>query len=150
MDIGLIERVYNKDCIARIVQSMFDDIVEDSTDYDCFDLDVDSDCWLSIDDYSALFQIKAYNRTTLDMHCYIPNYNRNKGKMYGKMALNWIKDNAPYMYQKVITTVPSIYRHIRIYVLGLGFKEEGRLTNAFTKDGERWDVVYYSIERCDI
>lgn len=150
MDIGLIERVHDKDRITRIVRTMFDDVVEDGTDGDCFDLDVNSDCWLSIDDYRALFQIKAYNRTTLDIHCYIPKHNRINSKKYGKIALNWIKDNAPSIYQKVITTVPSIYRHIGIYVLGLGFKEEGRLTKAFTKDGERWDMVYYSIEICDI
>lgn len=146
----MIERVYDKERITDIVRAMFDDVTEDDTSFHCFALNVDSDCWLSIDDYSALFQISPMNRTTLDIHCYIPNKNRNNSKKYGKIALRWIKDNAPNIYQKVITTVPDIYRHVRVYVFSLGFKEEGRLKGAFTKNGERHDFVYYGIERSGI
>ena len=128
---------------------MIDDVIEDGTSHDCFELDVNADCWLLADE-KALFHIKAYNRTALDIHCYIPKKIRSKSKIYGKQALRWIKDNAPEMYSKVITTAPSIYRHIAIYLLNIGFTQEGKLTKAFTKHGEKWDLIYYGLNRCDI
>lgn len=130
--------------------TMIDDVVEDGTIKECFDLDVVRDCWLSCDNYSALFHVKAFNRTTLDLHCYIPKANRNKSKIYGLMATNWIKENAPGMYKKVITQVPSIYRHVRLYVKSLGFELEGSYTDSFLKNDKLWDLNLFGLKRCDI
>jgi hypothetical protein len=146
----LIERVYDESRIKPIVLSMIDDIIEDGTSHECFELDVRRDCWLSCDDYKALFYIKAFNRTTLDLHCYIPRENRNKSIDYGFMAIEWIKKNSPDMYKKVITQVPSIYRHIGIYVKKLGFVKEGCYTRSFMKNGELWDLNLFGLKRCDI
>jgi len=145
----MIERVYDKDKITEIVKTMFEDVVEDGTIFDCFDLDVYGDCWLSCDDYDALFHIKPFNRTTLDLHCYIPQENRNKSKEYGFIAIDWIKENAPEMYKKIITQVPSIYRHIVIYVRSLGFRKEGCYKKSFLKNGELWDLNLFGLSRCD-
>jgi hypothetical protein len=147
---GLIERVYDKDRIKPIVLSMIGDVIEDGTSHECFDLNVKRDCWLSCDDYSALFHIKAFNRTTLDLHCYIPKKNRGKSIEYGKEALNWIKESAPDMYKKVVTQSPSIYRHIKIYLLKMGFTLEGCYTSSFLKNGKVWDLNLFGLKRCDI
>lgn len=146
----MIERVYDKEKIKPIVLSMINDVIEDGTSHDCFELDVNGDCWLSCDEYKALFHVKAFNRTTLDLHCYIPVENRNKSLDYGFMAINWIKENAPQMYKKVITQAPSIYRHVNIYVKKLGFKLEGKYTDAFLKNEELWDLNLFGLKRCDI
>ena len=146
----MIERVYDKNHITDIVMSMIDDVVEDGTSHDCFDLDVDRDCWLSCDNYKALFHVKAFNRTTLDLHCYVPRENRKYSKKYGLMATRWIKENAPEMYQKVITQTPSIYRHIKLYIKSLGFVQEGVYTDAFLKNKKLWDLNLYGLKRCDI
>ena len=142
-------RTYDEELINSIVETMIDDVVEDETYIDSFDLDVNRDCWLMADE-KALFHVTAFNRTTLEIHCYVPKNMRIKSKIYGKQALRWVKDNAPKMYSKVITKAPSVYRHIRVYLLGLGFKQEGNLTNSFTKYGEKWDLIYYGLNRCDI
>jgi len=71
----MIERVYDENRITNIVMTMINDVVEDGTSADCFDLDVNRDCWLSCDNYKALFHVKAFNRTTLDLHCYVPKSN---------------------------------------------------------------------------
>jgi hypothetical protein len=146
----MIERVYDEDRITKVVMTMIDDVVEDGTSHDCFDLDVNRDCWLSCDNYKALFHVKAFNRTTLDLHCYVPKEFRCNSKVYGLMATNWIKDNAPDMYKKVITQAPSIYRHIGLYIKSLGFKQEGAYTGAFLKNGRVWDLNLYGLKRCDI
>ena len=146
----MIERVYDKEKINKIVLSMIDDVIEDGTSYDCFDLDVHRDCWLSCDNYKALFHIKAFNRTTLDLHCYVPKSNRSNSTEYGLMAINWIKENSPDMYKKIITQVPSIYRHIKLYVNGLGFTQEGSYTDSFLKKNKLWDLDLFGLNRCDI
>lgn len=146
----MIERVYDENLITDIVMSMIDDVIEDGTSHDCFVLDVDRDCWLSCDNYKALFHVKAFNRTTLDLHCYVPKENRKHSKKYGLMATRWIKENAPVMYQKVITQTPSIYRHIRLYIKSLGFVQEGIYTDAFLKNKKLWDLNLYGLKRCDI
>lgn len=146
----MIERVYDKERITKIVMTMINDVIEDGTSHDCFDLDVERDCWLSCDNYKALFHVKAFNRTTLDLHCYVPKENRSNSKEYGLMATNWIKNNSPEMYQKVITQTPSIYRHIKIYIKSLGFTQEGTYTGAFLKGGKVWDLNLFGLKRCDI
>jgi len=143
----VIARVYDKNKITSIVKTMFDDVVEDGTCFDCFDLDVDRDCWLSIGDYKALFHIQAFNRTTLDIHCYIPKESRNKGKEYATQAIDWIKKEAPAMYKKIITQAPSVYRHIKIFVLSLGFELEGSYKKAFLKNNKLYDLNIFGMER---
>jgi len=147
MGSGLIERVYDEKKIEKIVLTMFDAVVEDGTCKSCFELNVNRDCWLSCDDYSALFHVQAFNRTTLDLHCYVPKNNRSKSKEYGLSVIDWINKNAPEMYKKIITQAPSIYRHISVYVLGLGFKKEGSYKRAFLKNGELWDLNLFGLER---
>ncbi len=127
--------------------TMIDDVTEDGTSDDCFDLDVYRDCWLSCDDNKALFHITAFNRTTLDLHCYIPKENRNKSKQYGLMAINWIKEDSPEMYKKIITQVPSVYRHIKIYVKSLGFECEGSYKDAFLKNNKLYDLNLFGMSR---
>ncbi len=46
----MIERVYDTQKIRNLVEPMIDDVVEDNTSHDCFELDVEKDCWLSVDD----------------------------------------------------------------------------------------------------
>lgn len=146
----MIARVYDEEAITKIVLSMIDDVTEDGTSHDCFDLDVHRDCWLACDDYKALFHLKPFNRTTLDLHCYIPKENRNKSKEYGARALNWIKESAPEMYKKIITQSPSIYRHVKLYVKSMGFNLEGCYTNSFVKNGKIYDLNLFGLNRCDI
>ena len=141
----MIERVYNKEKIKKIVFPLFNDVAEDDTSIDCFDLDVERDCWLSCDNYKGLFHVKAFNRTTLDLHCYVPKENRNKSKVYALSVIEWIREFAPSMYKKVITQVPSIYRHIRVFVLSVGFEKEGAYKKAFTKNGNQWDLNIYGL-----
>lgn len=143
----MIERVYDKDKITSIVKTMFDDVVEDNTSFECFDLDTDRDCWLSVDNYKALFHVQPFNRTTLDLHCYIPKENRNKSKTMTLKAIDWIKKESPSMYKKIITQVPSIYRHIKVFVMSVGFELEGAYKKSFVKNGKLYDLNLFGMTR---
>lgn len=147
----MIKRTYDKELITQTVMSMFNDVVEDDTITDCFALDVESDCWLKcVDDgeFVGLFHLSPYNRTVLNMHCYIIKDKRNKSKKYGDESLLWVKENAPDMYSKIITQTPFL--HIKRWLLSLGFKIEGCYTESFLKNGKKLDLNLFGLKRCDI
>ena len=130
---------------------MIDDIIEDDTSHDCFKVDIYGDCWLECIDggeFVGLFQLSPFNRTTLDMHCYLLKDKRSKSKLYAKEALEWIKNGAPTMYSKVITQTP--YSHIKKWLLSLGFSLEGCYTKAFTKNNQLLDLSLFGLSRADI
>lgn len=146
----MMKRTYDVDLINSVVIPMINDVVEDDTELSCFDLDVYKDCWLMfvIDgDFKGLFHVCALNRTTLDLHCYMMKDKRKHSFSGGISAINWIRDNAPKMYKKIITQVPSIYPHIKKYVKSLGFEHEGTYKEAFTKNEIIYDLWLFGIKR---
>ena len=147
MDFILIKRTFDKELIHETVMSMIDDIIEDDTNHNCFVIDVESDCWLECndDEFVGLFHLSPFNRTVLDMHCYLLKNKRSKSKKYGEEALAWVKNNAPKMYSKIITQSP--YIHIKRWLLSLGFEQEGCYKKSFTKNGELLDLNLFGLSR---
>jgi hypothetical protein len=142
----IITRSYDEAAIKQAVMSMINDVIEDGTAVDCFELDVNQDCWLDLEGCGYM-HVSAYNRTTLDIHPYILKESRYKSLECGKASLKWVADNAPDMYKKIISQVPSIYPHIKKYTERLGFKHEGTNTHSFTKNGQLYDLWLFGIER---
>lgn len=131
--------------------TMIDDIVEDGTTYDCFEIDTHSDCWLECidnDEFVGLYQLSPFNRTVLDIHCYILKDKRNKSKLFTRQALSWVANNAPEMYSKLITQTP--YKHIKKWLLTVGFELEGTYKKAFTKNEDILDLWLFGLNRGDI
>lgn len=143
-------RSFDAEKITAVVLSMISDVVEDDTNDSCFDVDTDQDCWLELNEGNVFYgymHVSAYNRTTLDIHPYILKSQRKKSIQCGKTSLKWVDDNAPIMYRKLISQVPSIYPHIKKYTELLGFTHEGTYKNSFTKNGQRHDLWLFGIER---
>ena len=145
----IITRSYDEEDIQRVVMPMINDVIEDGTAFDCFDLNVNQDCWLDLDGCGYM-HLSAYNRTTLDIHPYILKEKRHRSIECGKASLKWVSDNAPDMYKKLISQVPSIYPHIKKYTESLGFKHEGTHTKSFTKNGQLYDLWLFGIERSSL
>ena len=147
----MITRTHDKTLITDTVMTMFDDVVDDGVNRECFDLDVDSHCWLECKDngeFVGLFQLKPFNRSVLDMHCYILKSKRNKSTEYGKQALIWVKEEAPIMYSKIITQSPFL--HVKRWLLNLGFQAEGCYKESFKKNGKLLDLNLFGLSRGDI
>lgn len=146
-----VNRTFDIDGVLDAVRHCFDDVTEDDTNIDTINaVSVDSECWLefSLDnEILGYMQFKPYNRTTLDIHPYIYKEHRIHSKECGKLSLNWFDQCAPLMYQKLISQVPSCYRHIKRYTLGLGFSLEGTHKKAFRKNGELLDLWLFGRER---
>jgi len=141
-----VVRSFDEKAIRQVVMSMIDDVIEDGTSHDCFSVNADDDCWLELEDCGYM-HVSAYNRTTLDIHPYIIKDKRHKSLECGRASLEWVADNAPDMYKKVISQVPSIYPHIKKYTERLGFEHEGTYKNSFTKNGQLYDLWLFGLMR---
>lgn len=146
----IVERTYDKEGVYNAVLHCFDDITEDNTSISVIDVDVDRDCWLvfkRFDDVLGYMQLAPYNRTTIDIHPYIYKGARIYSHACGKLALQWFDQFAPDMYKKLVSQVPSCYKHIKRYTLALGFELEGTHKKAYTKHGKLLDVWLFGRER---
>ena len=146
----IVERCFDESIVFAAVLHCFDTIVEDGTDPSCINFNVDHECWLLFkrdDDVLGLMQMTPYNRTTIDIHPYIYKDKRKYSLECGKLAIEWFNENAPQMYKKLITQVPSCYRHIKQYALKLGFELEGTYKNSYAKNGELKDLWLFGKER---
>lgn len=144
------KRSFDNESIYQVIEHCFDDIVEDGTDGNCIDFDVNAQCWLEFRKFGVLLgymQFAPYNRTTLDIHPYIIRDYRRYSIECGKMAIDFFNQDAPEMYKKLISQVPSCYPHIKRYTLSLGFELEGTHKKAFLKHGKLRDLWLFGYER---
>ena len=141
----IVTRSFDEKAIKQVVMSMIDDVIEDDTRHDCFDLNTEQDCWLQLEDCGYM-HVSAHNRTTLDIHPYIVKGKRHRSLECGKASIKWVKDNAPKMYKKLISQVPSIYPHIKKYTERLGFEHEGTYKNSFTKNSQLYHIWLFGME----
>ena len=141
-----VTRSFDENAIKKVVMSMIDDVIEDGTSHDCFSVNATEDCWLELEGCGYM-HVSAHNRTTLDIHPYILKGERHKSIQCGIASLKWVGDNAPAMYKKIISQVPSIYPHIKKYTERLGFELEGTYKKSFTKNGQLYDLWLFGLER---
>ena len=146
-----VSRTYDSQGVIDAVMHCFDDVTEDGTDKSVVgDINLNAECWLKFElegEILGYMQLKPYNRTTLDIHPYIYKTHRIHSVECGKLSLKWFDQSAPTMYQKLISQVPSCYRHIKRYTLGLGFSLEGTHKKAFRKNGKLLDLWLFGRER---
>lgn len=143
-------RTHDSIGVLNAINACFDDIVEDGTDRSCIAFNTESECWLEFnsgDETIGYMQLKPYNRTTLDIHPYILPEKRRFSLECGKLAIDFFNQEAPEMYRKLISQVPSCYRHIKRYTLSLGFELEGTHKNSFLKNGQLLDLWLFGYER---
>ena len=140
-----VTRSFDEQAIKSVVMTMIDDVIEDGTSHDCFTVNTDQDCWLELDGCGYM-HVLAHNRTTLDIHPYILASKRSKSIECGKASIKWVSENAPTMYKKLISQVPSIYPHIKKYTERLGFEHEGTYKRSFTKNGHLYDLWLFGLE----
>ena len=138
--------------IKATMLEMFLDIVEDGVSEDICKPNMESQRWLLIKSFEtpvALFCLSAYNRTVCQIHPYVFYDHRKNAVEYGKAAMKWFKDFAPSMYKKLTTDAADCFPHCQRYAKQCGFKEEGHVTNAFTRGGI-YGIKIYGIDRSEI
>ena len=146
-----VERTTGKEEIIKAVIECFDYSVEDDTDFSCFHLDVEGRCWLKATDNDELigfYEIKPFNRSMLEVHPFILKDKRNKSFDSAMAVKHWFNsEQCPKMYHSLVTHAPSLYRHIKIFLLRVGFNQVGKYEKAFRKSGELYDLNLFQLNR---
>jgi hypothetical protein len=146
-----IERTIDIDLIKSILTSLWDVIAEDGKLIEDFQVDLENNIFLAvIDDKTTvgLYILHAYNGCTLEIHANIlPEYRKECAIPSGEKVLAWFDEFAPEKYQKLFAQIPEIYPNVYRFTLERGFNDEGRLKNAYRKDGKLHDIHILGLER---
>lgn len=71
--------------------------------------------------------------------------NRKQNKLIGEKAIQWIWDNTEI--DKIVATVPVIYKKVLAYTQRIGMKREGICRKSYKKHGELHDQYYVGVNR---
>jgi RimJ/RimL family protein N-acetyltransferase len=146
LDSGLVAtRIYDSTLIKQVMREMVEEIAEDGYNFEQFKPDVNGESWVAIHDSSeikAIYNFHAMNSSTLMIHSHVLKKFRNSSLVIGQEALKYFSTTG---YHKLIAEVPANYRHIRIYLLKLGFRFEGINRESYLKNGQYIDQHRFGI-----
>jgi RimJ/RimL family protein N-acetyltransferase len=150
----IAERTSDKKAVEKIITlpEIFDCISED--DCDLPEIDVIKDCWLiiKVDDLCiGAYFLHPHNSTTLEIHAHIlPEYRKEHAINSGSVILQWVLDECPETYQKIIAQVPKLYPNVKSFCEVNGFKVEGINRLSHRKNGVLHDQWLLGITRDEI
>lgn len=143
MDISVI-RTTNPCEVYPAVLGCFTDIVEDGTEHEAVEnyVDVHRDCWLKVGS-AGFVQLTPYNRSMLEIHPFIAKNMRNQSEQAVQAAIGWFDNEAPDMYQSLVTNIPACKRYATLFAAKMGFKQVGAYAKGFKKDGKYHDMLLF-------
>ena len=145
-DIELIKSIVTRDDVWATV-------AEDGQVKSEYMPDVNDECWLLMTDENTaigLYNIHAHNAVTIEIHAHVlPEHRKQHSKETGRAALEWIYFNSPE-YKKVIAQIPFIYKNVKNFTCGFGFKEEGVNRLSYLKNDVIVDQWLLGITRDEI
>ena len=151
----IAERTYDTDLIRSIalIPEIWDELCEDGQESKDFIPYTKSDCWLKMckgNNVVGVFMFEKNNETTLQVHTAIlPKYRGKISREAGKAHLKWVYENVPSC-NKIVASIPTIRRHVKLYANMLGYKDEGLNRASFMKNGLIHDQWMLGITRDEI
>lgn len=129
-------------------------VAEDGQFIDDYAVDCTGDCWLEVSDDNltvGLYNLHPENSVTLQAHIQLlPEYRLDYARPSGKKFFEWIVNEGPKQYQKLIVKIPSIYPNVRKFVEEFGLVLEGTITKSYLKNDELVDMWILGITKDDI
>lgn len=106
----------------------------------------DPDIYVLMPNSEACFLFLPMVSVTYDSHvAVLPKSRGPQAVESGKQAIEWMWDNSPA--RKIVANVPENRDDVVRYVLRVGFKKEGTMTEAFLKDGKLRDLIMFGINK---
>lgn len=137
-----VVRTHNKVLIRAIVSTpdIRDRVCEDGFDFDAWEPNTDSDCWLLAledDELVGVYLFVAKNRTTAEIHPHVLPEKRGKLSYTScRKACEWVFNAGK---QKIVAEIPVIYPEVKRFALKMGFSVEGLNRQSIQKKGELLD-----------
>lgn len=143
-------RTYDTELIKMVISDdrILETVAEDGFSIDGFEINK-RDIWLLIMDKTliGLCHFVAVHAKCYEIHPLLIDRGR-KSKVAISAALRWMLDNTDM--EKIVATIPKIYRFIRVFALGFKFKDEGINRKSFCKGGKMIDMWNMGITRKEL
>jgi RimJ/RimL family protein N-acetyltransferase len=152
----IIARTYDPQLVHSTLTrpDMWETIAEEGLEYEDFQPLVNSEIWLTVvhkQSLAGFYNLHARNGTTLVIHAHIlPEHREDCAKESSKAVLQWILDNVPSNYMKVIAEIPVVYQNVVHFTMNAGFQEEGINRLSCVENGQLCDQVMLGITRDEI
>lgn len=118
------------------------------------EIDPVRNCFLVIavkNEIIGLYIFHPVNSATVEIHANIlPEYRKEFADQSLAVALEWLEKELPEAYVKIVANIPDVFPNVYHFALKHGFVEEGRLTQAYRKDGALCDIHILGMQRSEI
>lgn len=92
------------------------------------------------------FAFRCMNSVTYEGHvAMLPKVNAD-GAL--QSAIEWMWENTPA--QKLVCMIPAASRHAVAFARRGGFKQEGRLSSAYQRNGKLHDLIVLGVQKCPV
>lgn len=146
----MISETQDSELIQSIVKlpELWETIAEDGVSLESWKPNLNEGWLLSSDDkgFVGIYNVHPTNGVTLQIHPMMPKSTRGK-RAYesAQEVLKWIFTTTKY--QKVVCEIPVIYRHIKLFAMKAGMKEEGLNRFSYLKNGKIIDQWHLGIAK---
>ena len=140
----------DSELIQSIVKlpELWETIAEDGVSLESWKPNLNEGWLLSSDDkgFVGIYNVHPTNGVTLQIHPMMPKSTRGK-RAYesAQEVLRWIFTTTKY--QKVVCEIPVIYRHVKLFAMKAGMKEEGLNRFSYLKNGKIIDQWHLGIAK---
>lgn len=144
----IVERTTDKEAIKEIITnpSIWETIAGDDDSIDTYEPPLGENVYvIGYDEFKpiGLFIIHPTSIGLWQCHIQVMPEQREKHAVeFGNKVVQWVWDNT--VINKLIALIPEIYPNVKKFSEIQGFKEEGFITNSYSKGGEmfgRWLVA---------
>jgi len=146
-----VTRTYDIELIRSVVTSdtFWDDVTEDGQEKEYYEPNLQKYIWLRVDgnELVALIAVEAIEGYTVRVHPMVLAEHRDVSRETMVELVRWLDTTD---YEKITADIPKIYRHVRLFALDAGLKQEGVRTSCHLKNGEMHDMYSYSATRKEI
>ena len=146
----MISETQDSELIQSIVKlpELWETIAEDGVSLESWKPNLNEGWLLSSDDkgFVGIYNVHPTNGVTLQIHPMMPKSTRGK-RAYesAQEVLRWIFTTTKY--QKVVCEIPVIYRHVKLFAMKAGMKEEGLNRFSYLKNGKIIDQWHLGIAK---
>lgn len=146
LTIGSLEFVQKTMTHPEVYPWISDDGAPDPQEFSAKGLLADTSNYFLLPNDGSLFIFRPFSYKVYMMHtCVLPNYRGSTAFKAGRMACNWMFENAGII--KIVGCVATNNPQADVFARRIGFKKEGCWTNSFIKDGKAYDLNLFGKEK---
>lgn len=138
------------DFVKHVIHSIWDATAEDGADKELWEPDP-NDAWVEFEvdgKRLGVYRLHSFTNTTLQVCANIlPEYRRKYTFDVTNVFHQWLDANCSENITRFIAMIPDCFPNVISYANKSGWPTQSRLEDMFTKNGERYGMVFVGITR---